>query len=192
MNSVTGTPDYQQTGPSDAFSIRLGSGELTQRTTGPVSTVTDNFTVEMVFKLSSITSNGRNLFANGETNGWGLELDADLKFRTFINGGGGEGVKSFNSVSTSAFSHLVAHRDVGNWRYYFNGNLDTDGAAGGSPGVPTGPMRIGAGSLLDGWFAYCAVYETALSAARISAHYNQIATAVPGSAAGKMLMLGAG
>lgn len=193
MNSITGTPDYHQTGPTDAFSIRLQAGEVIERSTGPVSTVTDNFTVEIVMKLSTIGGDGRNCFANGDTNGWGIMIDGDTKFRSYINGGGGSGVKSANAVPTGSFAHLVVHRDAGQWRYYFNGNLDTDGAAGGTPGAPTGPMRVGAGSLLDGWFAYCAVYESALSATRIGVHYNQLASVGTGSgSAGRMLILGVG
>lgn len=171
ISSVTGTLDYHQTGPAaDAYSIRFGAGEHADYTTGPVTTVTDNFTVECVVKAVTVSSSGRNLFDNGDTTGWGIIIDTDRKFRSVINGTG-QGVASANAVSTTSFSHLVVHRSAGQWRYYFNGSLDTDGAAGGTPTTPTGNVKIGAGAGLDAYFAYCAVYQSALNATQIGQHY---------------------
>lgn len=121
MTSVTGAPNYRQTGPLGDFAIRLQSTVKLNRTT-QVSTVVDNFTMECWVKLVTSTD-GRTLFGNGfsATTGWGIQIDSDSKFRSEINDGAGSGVKSVNALSTTAWSHVVVLRRATNWEYYFNG-----------------------------------------------------------------------
>lgn len=181
MTSVTGAPAYHEIGPLSDFAIRLESTETLVRST-QVSTVVDNFTMEIWIKLTSVGSNGRNVLSNGfsATTGWGILVDTDFKFLGAVNDGAGVGSKSVNPLSTSAYHMINVLRRAATWEYYFDGALDTPTGAAGVPGIPAGPVQVGAGSVLDATVAYASIYETALSAGRILAHYQAaVGTAGP-------------
>lgn len=171
MTSVTGTPDYQQAGPMSDFGIHFGAGEFTTRSTH-VSTATDNFTMEVWVYPISIGADGRTLFNNGTSNAtqsFGIAVNTTALF-VYV-AGTVVGNTSAVSLPLSTWSHVAVKRSS-NWTYYYNGAIDTANATLTAPVSVTGTVQIAAGNNFDLRVAYVAVYETALSDARILAHYQ--------------------
>ncbi|MFO1477799.1 MAG: LamG-like jellyroll fold domain-containing protein [Verrucomicrobiota bacterium] len=89
------------------------------------------------------------------------------------------------TAQTNTWQHLAAVYDGSNCRFYVNGQL-----VGGPTAVPaytpnsTQPLRIGATTIpnrsFDGRIAHVALFNSALTAARISAHYNAATTNAAG------------
>ena len=86
-----------------------------------------------------------------------------------------------SALTADTWYHLAAVRDrtAGTWTVYLNGSQigTTISAAGGSNIDITGNLMIGAwaggtSNRYDGRLAHVAYYTTALSAARVAAHYN--------------------
>jgi hypothetical protein len=182
MSTVTGTPDYQQPGPMDDFSIRLLGGEKIAHT-GPVSVVTNNFTLELIFHLQALGGGNQAIFDNGNlgSNGWGIITDS-LGGRGWRYLAGGVAIGGNASISLpDRFAHVVCTRNAGTWFYF------VDGVSAGSGGsdVPNAPS--GGGTTLNrdvsiqGAYSYAAIYETALSGAQVAAHFAAM-TAGGGSA----------
>lgn len=171
MTSTTGSPTYSQTGPMGDLAILLNAGP-NRFSRSPTSTVTDNFTCELWFKIASHT--GAATIYRDDNNGgvgWGLQIDATAHITGY-----------YNSLTTSAgatalttgnWYHIVVLRRSGTWEIYVNGSVDNGSAGTGAPGSPgAGVVQLGDGTALAFHAAYMAVYESALSSGRIAAHYS--------------------
>lgn len=174
MTSVTGTPLYHAAGPMSDYGIEFDGGEYVSRAL--VSTVTNDFTIECWLMYRAGSSD--RVIWNGSlgANGWALYLNNAQKIIGLAGG------VAFLTAGTTALTadtwyHVALVRDSANsnkWTYYLNGAVDLANAGTTAPNAPSGG-DTGFGSR-DGAaqhrIAYAAIYETALSAARISAHYN--------------------
>lgn len=170
-----GTPDYQQAGPfSGAYGIRLQGGENFRRL-APVSTVTNNFSLEMFYLWEAAGGNDR-LFYNGDFDsdpGWGIDYQSGgSKIRALYGGVAWEAESTFTvDNGPPVWHHIIIVRDAGTTKYYVNGALDTANAGTNTPNTPTTATFIGSTSLVTGTYSMCAIYSTALSAADAAAHY---------------------
>lgn len=173
MTSVTNTPDYAQIGPMEDRSIRCVGGETILRSSH-VSVVQSNFTVELILDLQAVTVNNMTLFHNGNpgSNGWGISVNANGTVK-YLCGGVAFGTASFQVYEgLGRFTHLVMKKESGAggaFSYWKDGVLDrTVGTT--NPNVPNGTVTLGGASIQTA-YSYVAVYETALSSARIAEHY---------------------
>lgn len=173
MTSVTGTPDYQfEAGPFGRdYAIRLVGGEALNRSS-VVSTATNDLTMEMWIKFYTFSAADQVVFHNGNaaTNGWGIRAEGNT-YKVLV---GAIAELTAESASEDIWFHIVANRDSGDssrWKYYANGAVANSNAGTTAPNTPSGTVLIGAASLQIS-IAYVAVYDSALSAARIAAHYN--------------------
>lgn len=173
MTTIVGTPDYRQVGPlGDDFSILTAGGESVARSS-QVSTVQNDFTMEMWLYLEIVGAGDQLVLHNGNvaTNGWGIRMDTGDRF-TYLAGGVAEG--TVRGIGLFTWTHLVVQRvstDSNRWKYYQNGQATLTNAGTTNPNAPSGTLQFGH-SNLQMRVAYIAIYETALSAARILAHFN--------------------
>jgi hypothetical protein len=191
MTSLIGTsPQWQQPGPMADYSITYQGGQGHRRAT-QISTVTDNLTMEWWSNPSIISNQDQMIFNNGNsgTNGWGVLIDTTFKFQ-YLCGGVAFGANSTAALAANVWSHVVVVRRSGTWVYYINGSVDTANAGTDAPGTPSGPVDIGGGSSFLWSAAHIAVYETALSAGTISAHYAAALALDPASVYYSVPMLG--
>lgn len=171
MTSISAGADYREPGPIGAFAIRFTGGEGVSRAT--ISTVVNNFTLEQWVQVQVVTGNDMGLCANGNlgANGWGVLIDTTRKFQ-YLAGGVALGANSALALTLSAWHHVAVVRRAGTWEYYVDGTVDTANAGTTAPNAPSGgTTAANGGSSLQAAYAHYAVYETALSAAAIAAHF---------------------
>lgn len=176
LSNLFGTIAYQQPGPMSDFAIRFNTTGNAFSNNAP-SLATDNLTFGLWAKPGGGSiSNGRRLFigSGSGARGWEIHLDLDGRFRYSVDGGAIDGALSVGALSSSAFKLIHIVRRSGTWEYYLNGALDTSNAGADTPTAPlVGDIaQLGATADLDIYIAYAFVFESALSASRILAHYN--------------------
>lgn len=156
----------------DDFSIHCAATEKLNRTT-QVSTLVNDMSMELWIYPIAVTASGRTVFGNGFTGstGWGIAIEIDGRFKSEISDGAAVGNPSVAYLPFSEWSHIGVVRNEGDWNYYRNGVTDSLANGPGAPGVPAGPVQIGAGSGLDLNFAYMAVYDSILEEADFARHY---------------------
>lgn len=172
-NTLTksGTISYHQTGPSTipgSFAIKptsSGVGAGSQ-----FSAAVDNLTMEAWINFPNWTAqpvicDNRNVAGN---NGYdmlvvsGGQVSVNLK---------GIGIFSGTAaLSTSTWYLIAIQRVSGTWKSYINGALDNGSITSSAPTAPSG-ATTGFSGCDNGTLAYIAFYTTALSAARLAAHY---------------------
>lgn len=155
-----------------SYAIRLLGGAANYFSRSVVTTEVDDISMEMWFAEEYHANNDR-LFYNGDFDtdpGWGLDLyDFGPQFQALV-GGIGFQAQSVNTVSYG-WHQLVIVRGGGVWTYYFDGALDTANAGTDTPNTPTVATWIGSNGAVQGSFAMCAIYETALSLTQVGDHY---------------------
>ncbi len=173
MNAVTSTSGliYRRPGaltdPRDLSIEQAGGSTFTR--SAPVSTVTNNFTIEMWVKVAAVTFTNQALVYNGigSTDGWGLMIDTDFKL-LYLAGGVAFGGKNTTALTVNTWAHIAVTRNT-TWTYYVNGSPDGTGGTT-TPNVPATRVQVGDGAV-QRFQSHIAIYNTALSAARIAAHY---------------------
>lgn len=169
----TASVTYQQPGPfSGSFSVLMPGGGSVKRTPVPTS-VTDNFTLECWFKFDLISVDNQIIIYNGGsgTDGYGLLVRSGAsQFLRYLAGGVSLGGNTSDVVTSAAFKHLAIIRRAGDWEIWVNASLNAGGIT--TPGTPVGNFQIASDANLQGYWSNTAVYSTALSGARILAHYN--------------------
>src|SRR5437773_1328746 len=100
--------------------------------------------MEMFVNVQDNTSDGENLFQNGDLSAvlglWGIRCEADGTFRYQVVSGGvyKVGTKSVTTLPGKGFLHLVVLLRAGTWEYYINGAVDTANAGTDIPDTPAG------------------------------------------------------
>lgn len=163
---------YRQIGPLtnavlDKSIVMAGGGGCT----GPlVSVVQNGFTIEFWIKVDEQPNPNQEMVYNGSGsfNGWGVMREPNGKFR-YLAGGVAFGAFSTATISVGPWYHVAIVRNT-TWTYYLNGAVETANAGNTNPNVPTTTTHFFP-SALQRYCAHIAIYETALSAAQIAAHY---------------------
>jgi hypothetical protein len=157
FTTTTGTPTYQQAGPfTGAYGILLQTTTNEGFTRAVFDTATDNVTIEAWLRQAdgfTVAHNGANVVvtAGGTTVLSSVPLGTDLV----------------------TYKQIVALRRSGTWEIYKDGDLFNTGSTA-SISTPTGSFKVGiAGSFAAGSVvSNVSYYATAISAARIRAHYE--------------------
>lgn len=164
---------YRMNGPMPgSFAILQHGGAYFRRNV--ISTVTDNWTMEMWFAFETAGGTDR-IFYNGANDssasaGWGLDYQAGPKFRALY--GNVNWQQDSTGLITLGWHHLAIVRRAGTLEYYLDGAVDDSNAGTEAPLTPVNGTYIGSPAQVQGLFALCAIYETALSAARIADHFE--------------------
>lgn len=180
MTTTSGTPTYQVTGPHSVdYGIQFNADGMSRTA---VNTATNNLSYELWYKINSlvaqsrmVTDNSARTLANtGGTNGYGLftTSSGDGLFNTCGNVASQSTM--LTTFSTGVWYHIVVVRDSGTWKYYVNGELDTQNAGTSTPNAIIGGItKIGTTQATppDHSIAYCAYYTTVITPASIRARY---------------------
>ena len=163
---------YRLTGPwSGSFGIRQGGGRYFSRNV--ISTQTNNFTLETWFRFEA--AGGADIvICNGSrtSDGWCIDYDSATGHLRMLYGGVAFQANSAEFADADEWNHVVMTRDAGTTKYYWNGALDTANAGTDTPNTPSTRWQIGSDAQLQGTWSNVALYNTALSLARVSAHYD--------------------
>jgi hypothetical protein len=173
MTTTSSGVTYQDPGPfGPDFCIRWN---LKSTSRNAVSTVQSNWTLECWCKFNAL--NGSTVMCgNGGTNGWEMYLPTTTNIGGIAQGVGGQTASGF-TLSTGVWYHLVVQKQTGAgglWLYYINGRPDMTRAGTSNPTAPgnTPGTTMNRANTGDISMAHFALYETALSATRILAHYE--------------------
>lgn len=174
MATTTGTPDYQYAAGPRVQKVMHYLASEGHEISGPVSTATNNLTMEFWILPEAVSANNTIICYNGNNagNGWGVVINTNLTIG-YLAGGIAFGTPSTNRLAALCWNHVVVLRDSGTWKYYINGALDPGTAGSTAPGTPsggsTGP-RADSGRAVQQ--AYMAIYNSVLSLATIQSHYR--------------------
>ena len=143
------------------------------RRTGAVSTAVNNVTIEGWFKIKTRESSflgSEVLFHVGASgsNGYGWYIHTDLTINVLLGGIGYGSAAADTALTLDTWTHLVMRRNAGTWEYFKDGVADGTGGTT-APNTPSNQVFME----ITGEYSasHIAVYETALSDARIAAHY---------------------
>lgn len=172
-----GAPTYRVASAASLgdFMIKLVPADSFTRNPVP-STVVSNFTLELIWQPQVITLDTQSIFQIGDppNNGWGICQLLSGKLQPVL---GGVALLTATTttltIGTANWYHVVmVKRGVGTaMEVWINGVLDGAVQAGTAPAAPTLQIGLKLGTSLTGGVAHAAIYESALSAARIAAHY---------------------
>jgi hypothetical protein len=138
------------------------------------STVTDNFSVELWFKPTSITDDNQVIFSNTSgANGWALTINQNGKLQVVINGSTYL-AESATALELGTWYHIVVERRNGQWRYYINGEIDTPNAGTTAPSSGSTTMNIGGSSDLTASIGDVSYWEQALTGSEVAEHYATV------------------
>lgn len=192
-NAFTGTPHgsitYQvATGFSSAAnSVTFGSGGYISVPDNNALDASAAFTFECVINLPStpgafqyIASKG----FDGSSGGYGFYIDTDRTFHINNTGVGGVWSSGYALPADSTFRHLACTLTGSSLTLYINGTSVATGSPGSTPVANNSEWEIGAGNdggvgghkLTNSSLAVVAWYPTALSPARVTAHYNALSS----------------
>jgi len=168
FDSVVGTPVFEHESPFiGAQSILYSNFAYHQRTV--VSTAIDNFSIELWMKQLLSPGNGA-LFGNGSTSNNGYYIRDTSNFTVYIDNIAQ--ASGFRLIATG-WHQIVFLRRSGVIEYYLDGDLWLNNAGSTTPTTPTLYTFIGVlAASCDAAISNVSMYNTALSAAQIKAHYD--------------------
>ena len=192
--SVTGSPVYGLDGMWDgAKAVQLPFGSCGFTRSAPMATGPAE-TLECCAYVDTVTADAMGIWnGNGSTNGFGWQwLNATRQPRAALGAGGLIGVKTATFSNLGVWLHLVLAYDATGWYLYVNGALNASNTPY-APTAPSGSFFIQSTANLGLRFSDIAVYNSALSAARVAAHYQAgIAVPAPTTVTGSGHGLGGG
>ena len=152
------------------------------------------FSVEAWVKLAGGAGTYRSVVTSrtGSFGGYILYASSADTWQFWLGSGSLWRVVSGPAVTLNAWTHLVATFDGATAKLYVNGVLAGSSTGAAFAANTTAPLRFAAGRsegvasyFLPGSLDELAVYNSALSAARVQAHYNAVnPAAVPGAPSG--------
>lgn len=183
--------------PSDSnTAVTLGKAQYIERAHNALLNVGDTFTFEAWIKLNSVGGGAEHCICfkqgtAGTTPKFVVNSEGKLLLRVpgFTNI-----VVGSSTLSTATTYHVVAVKSGTTRKAYLNAADDTGTVAERTCTNNTGALRWGseggeAEENFDGVLDECAYYSTALSAARVEAHYK---AGVETGLASRLLLLGVG
>lgn len=172
--SVVGGVTFGQVGAlrgsmDTAASLNGSTGYISVPTSGlPASGAT--FSLEAWVKLAANPASAGPILVLGQT---GSRTFFQVNSAGTVSVGSGSTITSPSAISLNAWHHLVATYDGATLTLYVDGASVASGAS--SSAITYGNAWIGqslAGAFLSGLLDEVAIYGAALSAARVTAHYN--------------------
>lgn len=181
--SITRSVSTGFAGVGNGVSFGGTASDFIDTPANPLTRPTTALTYECWFKAASYGTNQcmMGLTAVGGTDGIGFGVvTAGQTLFGFLTNAGTTAVSATTALGTATWHHCVlagAGTAGSPWKVYLDGSEVTSGPNTTGISGPAGTFNLGIdnGSLLPiragGALAFCAIYPTALSAARVSAHY---------------------
>jgi hypothetical protein len=141
-----------------------------------LSGVLSNYTLELIMKITSLPGSFAEIMGQG-TNGLGIFLNSTGTMGGHQEGVGGNGSPTSAALSTGTTYHIALTRSGSTSQWYVNGATSGSSSSSSACSSSSTEFEVGvdvnAGSshYLSATVAAVAVYTTALSSTRISAHY---------------------
>ena len=182
--SVEGTPLYGEDGalvvePDDCIKVTASNSDQFVVPYNASMDVGDVLSAEAWIKRGDTSTGERAFFAKANSAFLGM-LDHNIFFAR--SGITGICTSTITITDTDTFHHIVATKDGSDVHLYIDG-ADVTGTVTNSTFTDTSDsLYVGAengGGYFTGWLDEIAIYDTALSPARVLAHY-QAATSEPG------------
>jgi hypothetical protein len=145
------------------------------------TTATSNVTLEYWAKLPSSSIKGGGIKLGPDANGYGIGFgsgawDTNGTVPIYLRGGVGWTVSPGGAVSTGVWHHIVLVLDGSGQPNFYVDGVALGAVAVAAPSAPTATGYVGSDAtgtrFLNASMDEIAVYGTALSGARIAAHYN--------------------
>jgi hypothetical protein len=184
-NAFVGTGHGTLTRNQTTGLTSLGSGVLTGGSSSDFVTFPDNAALDIVgdvtyeawIKCASGASTNRNFMTksnDGASGGYGFWIGTANKLLVTNVGAGTTLILGSATLSVGTLYHVAFTRATNAYITYINGVQDNTASQSAAISPTTQPFTIGTWStlFLSGLIADVAVYNTALSAARLLAHYN--------------------
>lgn len=154
--------------PTGNSALQFTTGQVCTRTT-PISTITDNLTMQCWVKwngggVGTIFYNG-----NGSNSGYGICVNGSNQIGLLC--GGVTNPFSTTTLALNTWQHLALVRNAGTWSLYVNGVVTTLASAS-NPNVPAGGP-LSAVLSFNGLIDEVSFFNTALSPANILAYKDQ-------------------
>jgi hypothetical protein len=185
-NSLTltanGSPTYGGTGPGTGNKcltfVSTSSQYLTASDPGSSPADLGNvFTLECWYKRSAVQNQYQYLFSKG-VNTYALRIENDNKFHLDNQDNISVGSSTTTLTDTASWHHMVCVRSgsATNQTFFYIDGIDVTGAISSTTLTDgNNTFTVGAKSddtfTLDGSLSNCAIYPTALTPARVDAHY---------------------
>lgn len=173
LDAVNGSPDFQQPGLiGNDFSVGFDNSEFVSND-GTAPNITDNFTLECFFYMVGSGGVEAWIWQCGLTGGTGWSIAIDSSNQVYPLANNVAVLTKGPVLSQNIWYHLAIKRNT-IWTLYVDGVPVVPDAGNTAPGPPGDLNRI-AGPIIRNLpmrLAYCAVYDTALSDARILAHFE--------------------
>jgi hypothetical protein len=177
--SVTGDVEFGTDGlisrdaDTSLTTIENDTGQLVATGAAPPTNV---FTLEMVVRASALPSVSSNLIATRTTTGGAdssIVVSSAGQLTVTIGGTWSDAA----TLAANTTYHLAVTTDGTTARVYVNGVESAAGSRSANPAAPGNLLLVGpAGDTIAGVFDEIAIYDTALSAARIAAHASAVTT----------------
>lgn len=170
--------DYASTATSNGISVVADAAWMDVTT----------MSIEAIINPDTLSGSSYNFIASRDQSSfgpfWFVVHGGELELAVWINGlSGPRQVTGVQTLTAGNTYHVVGTYDGANVKLYVNGNLDKTEAHAGTLNAGTHPIRIGnwitSNLPFNGRIDEVAYYGTALSGARVLAHYNASVTLPP-------------
>jgi Concanavalin A-like lectin/glucanases superfamily len=183
--TYTGSPTLQATGPTTtngnvpyAVTFNGSSQYVTIANDAAICGITTNITVEFWIKVVSRPGSFAELVCPGFDN-YGFYLNSDGTLNVHRPGVGGLSGPVGGALTTGTWYHVMFSKSgTSSAVWYYNGSSNSSGTCN-TPGTSSKDFEAAAGNETAAGqhpanvnLAYVAIYNTALSSTRASAHYN--------------------
>jgi hypothetical protein len=176
--TAQGTPTYRDTGPGTGnFGITLVSASTQYffRADDNLFDLGDILTLEVWYKRSAVQGTTQTFICKG---GNTYHFGIDTANKPFFNKTDAAGILNATTLAitdTTTWHHVVYTKNGATSKMYVDGADTTGVVTNATLADNTNDLAVGAkngGVTLDGTLSHVAMYATALSAARVSAHYT--------------------
>lgn len=171
MTSQTGgVKTYGVGGPLPGFTaMQFEGGYGVSRSA--VSTQQDDITFEAWIRPQIISANDQTAMKNSSASqGWDVVFDTNRTYQVIVQGVAAQ--SSGSALTLGLWRHVVVTRRAGTWLYFLDGAADGTGKGTSTPNGSPASTGIGGSSSFQFRVCHVAYYETSLSDADITAHYD--------------------
>jgi hypothetical protein len=172
MTTVTITEDqFGKAGPYPGFQAVRGTGG-SGASRAAVTTVVDNFTIELWFNGELFLADNQSMFGNqdGGTAGWGFLIKSSRRL-VGIAQGVGFLTTGPTVLTAGVWYHLVMTRRSTVWMYFINGQVELANAGTTTPVGTAVSSIIHTAASLQALYSNVALYTRSLTNGEILSHY---------------------